>query len=439
MTRFRRAAICSPLTLASEIGLDVLRDGGNAVDAAIATNIALAVAYPHMCGVGGDLLAMVWADGRLLGLNSSGRLPSGATLPPEGVPERGVASATVPGAPAGWAALAQRFGTRSLKELAGPAVRLARGGIERAPGLARMTEWSRVLLARDPEASRIFLTDGPLVQRDLADTLGDLDAFYTGPLAGRAPPPFTPEDFADHRAEWVEPLGESFGDIEVYEMPPNSRGHLVLEAIRRLEPLDGLTPEDSEWHLRLIRALSAATLEGDTVYLCVVDSRGIAVSLNQSLYAGFGSGVVVPGTGVLLHNRGSYHTPDTYRGGAKPVHTLSPAMVLADGVPRLVFGTMGGEAQVQIHLQLLARILVAGEPITDAVAAPRWRFDETTLLYEQGLPAFHGLPAGMTAGPMPVPDLAGHAHAILVGPDGLDAAADPRSDGIPVGLERARR
>src|SRR5262245_48422622 len=121
MPRFTRHAVCSPLTLASAIGLDMLRDGGNAVDAAIATNLALAVAYPHMCGVGGDLLAMVWADGELVGLNSSGRLPAAATLPADGVPHHGVGSATVPGAPAGWSALAQRFATRPLEALAAPA------------------------------------------------------------------------------------------------------------------------------------------------------------------------------------------------------------------------------------------------------------------------------------------------------------------------------
>jgi gamma-glutamyltranspeptidase/glutathione hydrolase len=286
-----------------------------------------------MCGLGGDLLAMVWADGELHGLNSSGRLPAAATLPRDGVPERGVASATVPGAPAGWLALAERFGTRSLKALAEPAARLADDGIERAPGLAKMTEWARALLTQDLQAERIFLAEGRLVQRDLADTIRDLEGFYTGPVALRAPSPFTPDDFASHRAEWVEPLHEDFRGSSVCEMPPNSRGHLVLDAIRRLEPLDGLTPRDAEWHLRLIRALDAATNDGDTVYLCVVDGGGMAVSLNQSLYAGFGSGVVVPGTGVLLHNRGSYHTPQTYRGGAKPVHTLAPGMVLADGLP----------------------------------------------------------------------------------------------------------
>jgi gamma-glutamyltranspeptidase/glutathione hydrolase len=428
--RFARHAVCSPLTLASKVGLEVLREGGNAADAAIATNLALAVAYPHMCGVGGDLLAMVWVDGELAGLNSSGGLPAAAVLE-GGVPQRGIGSATVPGAPAGWTALAQRFGTRSVDDLAQPAIRLAREGVERSPGLARVTKWSEELLRNDPEASRIFLADGPLRQPELAATLADLDGFYHGPVARAAPAPFTPADFAAHEAAWVAPLHTAFAGTEVYEMPPNSRGHLVLDAIRRLEPIDGLAADDPELHGRLIRALHAAVFGGDTVYLCVVDGAGMAVSLNQSLFMAFGSGVIIPGTGVLLHNRGAYHTAATYRSGARPVHTLSPAMALAGGRPRLVFGTMGGDAQVQIHLQLLARILVAGQTAQEAVAAPRWTFDRTTLLLEDGLalPA----PAGMTVDRLRVPEVAGHAHVIRVLPDGLEAGCDPRSDGVAVG------
>ena len=205
----------------------------------------------------------------------------------------------------------------------------------------------------------------------------------------------------------------------------------MLEAIRRLEPIGGLAADDPELHARLIRALHAVEFGGDTIYLCVVDGAGMAVSLNQSLFMAFGSGVVVPGTGVLLHNRGAYHTAATYRPEARPVHTLSPAMALAHGRPRLVFGTMGGEAQVQIHLQLLARILVAGQTADEAVAAPRWTFDRTTLLLEDGLalPA----PPGMTVARLAVPELAGHAHVIRMLPDGLDAGCDPRSDGVAVG------
>jgi gamma-glutamyltranspeptidase/glutathione hydrolase len=425
--------VCSPLTLASEIGLEVLRDGGNAVDAAIGTNLALAVAYPHMCGVGGDLLAMVWHDGELVGLNSSGRLPAAAVLPGDGVPDHGIGSATVPGAVAGWTALAERFGSRPLRELAAPAIRLARDGIERSPGLARITEWSAGLLEADADAARLFLAPGRLVQRELADTLADLDAFYRGPVAENAPPPFTPADFAAHLAEWVEPMRLAWAGVDVCELPPNSRGHLVLDALRRLEMLDGLRPDAAEFHRRQIRALHAVTFGGDTIYLCTVDAHGMAVSLNQSLFQAFGSGVVVPGTGVLLHNRGAYHTPESYRGGSKPIHTLAPAMALRDGRPELVFGTMGGEAQVQIHLQLLARILVADEPVAAAIAAPRWTFDRTTLLVEPDLPALDPLPYGMTSIAMPVADLAGHAHAIRIHADGLEAGCDPRADGVVVG------
>jgi gamma-glutamyltranspeptidase/glutathione hydrolase len=323
---------------------------------------------------------------------------------------------------------------RQLAALATPAVRLARDGVARPPGLERATRWFRGLLERDAEAARIFLADGPLVQPELARTLADLEGFYSGPVAARTPAPFTPADFAAHRVRWVEPLRRPFAGTVVCEMPAPSRGGLVLDAIGRLAPLDGLGPDDAEWHHRLIRALRAATLGGDTIYLCVVDGQGMAVSLNQSLFMGFGSGVVVPGTGVLLHDRGAYHSRATYRGGAVPVHTLSPAMALAGGRPRLVFGTMGGEAQVQVHLQLLARILIAGEPIGAAVAAPRWRFDGATLMVEAGLPALTaGALGGLAIAPMPVADLAGHAHAIQIGGDGLEAGCDPRADGVPVG------
>jgi gamma-glutamyltranspeptidase / glutathione hydrolase len=383
-----------------------------------------------MCGVGGDLMAMVWRDGELCGLNSTGRLPAAAALPADGVPHRGIGSATVPGAPAGWVALAERFGTRPLSELARPAIRLAQAGVERSRGLELATMWSTPLLAADPEAARIFLEPGRLVQPELARTLASLDAFYR---TVTPPAPFVREDLTSHAAEWVTPLRERFAGVDVCELPPNSRGHLVLAAIRRLEPLDGLDPGDAEFHRRQIRALHAAAFGGDTVYLCAVDGDGMAASVSQSLFHAFGSGVVVPGSGVLLHNRGAHHTTATYRGGAKPVHTLAPAMALRDGVPHLVFGTMGGEAQVQIHLQLLARVLVAGEPVDAAVAAPRWTFDRDELLVEPGLPALEPLPGGLTARAMPLPDLAGHAHAIRIGDGRLEAGCDPRADGVPAG------
>ncbi len=432
---FPHAAVASPHYLASSAGLAVLASGGNASDAAVATNLVLAVAYPHMCGAGGDLFAMVWADGKLAGLNSSGRLPAAAKLRGDQVPRTGIGSATVPGAVAGWAALLDRYGTRSLDELAQPAIRLAREGVPRAPGLARITKLMSGLLERDEGASRIFLSEGPLVQTELGSTLEHLEGFYSGPVAQLAPPPFRPEDFAVHRAEWVEPLQTEFCGLEVCEMPPNSRGHLALRAIERLEPLDALTPDDAEFHLRLLRAHDAVTTpaavdgpdgHGDTIYLCTRDESGMAVSLNQSLFHAFGSGVVVPGTGVLLHNRAAYFRPDEYAPGARPTHTLAPAMALQDGKPQLIFGTMGGDTQIQIHLQLLARIFVGGQELGEAIAAPRWVRRDGKLMAEAGLP-------DIGAEPVPMPELAGHAHAILVEDGYVAAAFDTRSDGAALG------
>jgi gamma-glutamyltranspeptidase/glutathione hydrolase len=377
-----------------------------------------------MCGLGGDLIAQVWSEGHLYGLNSTGRLPSAAGQHDK-VPRTGIGSATVPGAVAGWRALHERFASRDMDELAAPAIRYAREGVTRAPGLAKITGFMRFPLERDAEASRILLAKGPLVQEELAETIEHLDDFNER-VGEAAPPPFDVGDFHQHKAEWVDPVSTDWRGLEICEMPPNSRGHLALHALDRLESLDGLTPNDAEWHKRLIRSFEPAKGDGDTIYLCARDENGMAVSLNQSLYQAFGSGVVVPGTGVLLHNRGAYFQPHEYIPGARPTHTLAPAMVLQHGAPRLVLGTMGGEAQIQVHLQLLARIFVAGEDVADAVAAPRWRFGDDGLLAEAGLP-------DIGAQPMPIPDNAGHAHLILVAEDGLHAAADPRSDGIALG------
>jgi len=427
---FPNAAVCSPHYLASAAGLAVLARGGNAVDAAVATNLVLSVVYAPECGPGGDLFAMVWKDGELHGLNSSGRLPAGAMLAPSAVPRTGIESVTVPGAVAGWTALLKRFGTVPLRELAKPAVRYAREGVPRAGFLQRVTPFLAPLLEKDRDARRIFLSEGRLLQPELADTLERLDDFYTGEPARRAPPPFTPDDFAAHRAEWVKPERLSWEGLEVREMPPNSRGHLVLRALEHLEPLDGLTPGDAEWHRRLVRAVRAADPAaapgGGTVYICARDEHGMALSLNQSLFEAYGSGVMIPGTGVLLHNRGAYFQPEEYCPGARPAHTLAPAMALRDGEPYLVFGTMGGETQVQIQLQLLARIHIAVEDPQDAISAPRWCIRSRRLFAEPGLPE-------IGAQPLAQQDLAGHAHAIRVTPEGLHAAFDPRSDGAAVG------
>ena len=213
---FPHAAIVTPHYLASSAGLAVLTSGGNAVDAAIAANLILAVAYPHMCGLGGDLFAIVWNKGEIAGLNSSGRLPAAAALEDGAVPSTGIGSATVPGAVAGWNALLKRYGTRPISELARPAIRLAREGCPRAPFLQRSTRLMEGLLRQNPEASGIYLSNDPLVQPYLAETIEGIENFYDGPAARNAPTPFTTADFAAHRAEWVELLHTSFNGVEVW-------------------------------------------------------------------------------------------------------------------------------------------------------------------------------------------------------------------------------
>jgi gamma-glutamyltranspeptidase/glutathione hydrolase len=438
--------VASPHYLASSAGLATLTSGGTAADAAVAMNLVLAVVYPHMCGLGGDLIAMVWHDGDPVGLNSTGRLPA-AARPVADVPRTGIQSVTVPGCIAGLRALHARFGSLPWDDLVRPAISCAREGVPKAPGLERVTGYMRPLLEKDAEAARTFLPTGPLVQPQLADTLEHLDEFYQR-IGERAPEPFTTTDFTSHEASWVEPRHTTWLGLEVCEMPPNSRGHLALDALDRLEPLDGLTPNDAEWHRRLIRALEGADADGayhpdgrsstgrvraaegvsgDTVYLCAVDESGMAVSMNQSLKDAFGSGVMVPGTGVLLQNRAADFTPETYLpGAAVPAHTLAPAMALQGGRPKLVFGTMGGPSQLQVHLQLLARIFVAGEDVADAVGAPRWRITKRGLIADPGLPDLGQEPA-------PMPDLLGHAHAISREDGVLTAASDPRSDGAALG------
>ena len=284
-----------------------------------------------------------------------------------------------------------RYGTISLRELAKPAIRLAHEGCPRVPGLDIATMGLRPILERDREAKRIFLAEGPLVQEDLADTLEDLENFYSGPVAKNAPAPFAPEDFAGHEAQWVEPERLEWQGLEVCEMPPNSRGYLALRALEVMEPLDGLTPDDAEWHQRQISAINAVDpamgARGDTIYLSVRDDKGMAVSLNQSLSAGFGSGVVVPGTGVLLHSRAEYFTPEEYVGGAVlPRHTLSPGMALRDGVPYMSWGTPGGDQQDQWSCQLFLRHArrsgsAARMNLQEAIDAPAWHIEHFPLSF----------------------------------------------------------
>jgi gamma-glutamyltranspeptidase/glutathione hydrolase len=508
--RAPRGLVCSPDHLASSAGLALLRAGGSAADAAVATSAVLAVTSPHMCGMGGDLLA-VWQEPgqRPVALNASGRAGSGADpdrLRAEGhtvMPFRGdIRSVPVPGCVDGWLALHEHAGRRPLAEVLTPAVRYAADGFPASPLLAAAS----LLVEAVPGAEDLHppMAEGQIVRRPgVAAALEAVisrgrDGFYAGPFGrglialGRGE--YTAEDLAVPLADWVPAVSLRAWDHDLWTVPPNSQGyltlagawiaaglslppdpdaaeraHLLVEAARQAghdrpavlhEDADPVELLDLE-RLRARRAAidparacapPATITGGGTIALCVVDDDRRAVSLLQSNASDFGAHLAVPGTGILLHNRGiGFHLeaghPAEYRPGRRPPHTLAPLIATRpDGALRAVTGTMGGDTQPQTLLQVLARHLEAGQSPGAAIGGVRWRLanpDGTTfdtwrapaveVLIEHGSP--DDWEATLTAKGhrvrrRPAADRTGfgHAHLIAVETDHLAGAADPRSE-----------
>jgi gamma-glutamyltranspeptidase/glutathione hydrolase len=504
--------------LASQAGVWMLRQQGNAADAAVCAAATIAVVAPHLNGIGGDLFAQVWrpGDGRPAGLNASGRSGSRATISQvrshghNSIPHRGPLSITVPGAISGWQALLSRFGTRRLVDVLEPAIDYARHGAPVTANLAAALQNSRQLLEADPGFADTFCRDGRMVaegecfvNRDLATSLGEIgrtdgEAMYRGDLGRRVGTALRKcgamidvVDLAAHHADWVQPLSiDSFGR-EIFELPPNTQGITALQLFNMAETLDlGELDHNSAAYIRRILEIIRAAYEdrdrfitdpefakipvdrlislerastrlaatpstshisgsGDTIYLCAVDEYGMVVSLIQSNYMGFGSGVMAAGTGIHLHNRGCYFSLDpSHVNRLEPrkrtMHTLIPALTLRGGGLDLVFGTMGGDGQPQIQLQVLLNRVVFGMDLQAAIEAPRFIFAPIVgapnrLLVEARIPeqsqrelraegfevvALDGWSSQM-----------GHAQAIHRRPeDGLlEGAADPRGDGAAMG------
>lgn len=515
-TRARDGVVCSVDRLASEAGVTLLRAGGSAADAAIAASAVLTVTTQHMCGLGGDLFALV-DDGRgnttaPAALNASGRSGTGPACSAErlraeghlSMPFRGdLRSTPVPGCVDGWLALHGRYGRRPLAEVLAPAVALAHDGFPASPLLAASLYRVATVAAIDD-----YVIDGslavegqPIRRPGVARTLEAVselgrDGFYAGEF-GRgvlrlAPEVFRPDDFGQPLADWVEPLPLSAWGHEVWTMPPNSQGYLVLLGAGIASSLDLGDAPTGEWAHLLVEAarvagfdrpvvlsehadvsrllapaevqrraqmidparrarLATHTRPGGTIYLCAVDADRMGVSLIQSNAAGFGAHIVEPSTGIFLQNRGVGFSlepghPAEFGPGRRPPHTLAPALVRnADGALAGILGTMGGDSQPQILLQLLARLLHHGERPGDAIGAGRWVLDSGT---GQGFDTWDDADAAAVAieahAPAdwraalarrghqvvvrPTAQGFGHAHAITVGADGfLDGAADPRS------------
>jgi gamma-glutamyltranspeptidase / glutathione hydrolase len=491
--------VCSVDHLASSAGVAAMRAGGNAVDAAIATSAVLAVTTQQMCGMGGDLFALVQQTGDApLALCAAGRAGSGASsaaLRADGhttVPIVGdVRAATVPGCVDGWVALHERGARLGLTELLAPAVALARGGFPASPLLARAIPAIAHLDGADDYRRDGGIRPGDRIRRPVvADVLesigtGGRGAFYGGPFgrgllevgAGL----FSAADLVMSQAEWVKPLGLRAWGHQLWTMPPPSQGYLSLAGAWIAEGLPlPESPADPGWAHLLVEAARWAghdrpdvlfdgadgeallardeldrrrsmidperrtspavpTAGGGTIYLCTADGDGGAVSLIQSNAAGWGCHVVVPGTGIFLHDRAlgfSLETghPAELAPGRRPPHTLSPALVThGDGRLAHVVGTMGGDMQPQVVVQLVARLLHGGESPGAAVSAPRWVLGnggfrswtgegEDHVSLEEGAPEAwaEGLRSrGHEVQWLPPTANVGHAHVISRSDDGV--------------------
>lgn len=508
-------AVSASQPLAAQAGLSMLYQGGNAIDSAIATAIALTVVEPVMNGIGGDMFALVWHEGQLYGLNSSGRSPRAWT--PEyfagrsKMPQTGWDTVTVPGQVAGWQALSKRFGKLPFARLFAPAIAYAEHGFMVSPQIARQWAAQVPVLIDQPGFRDAFTIDGRAPRagerwsfpeqaatlRAIADSDGE--SFYRGALAeriaqfaGETGGALRASDLADHEAEWVEPIAQDFRGYTLHEIPPSGQGLAALIGLGILEQFDleAMGRDSADFYHVSIEAMKLAFADlhrhvsdpasmqvsteallapaylaeraalidmaragnpgagmpksGGTVYLASADAAGSMVSFIQSNYRGFGSGVVVPGTGISLHNRGEGFNLEPGHANCvapakKPLHTIIPGFVTRDGKPVMALGVMGGSMQAQGHLQMMARLAAFGQNPQAMSDAPRFRVEPGPLVHvEAHLPAavVEALRArGHQVEVAPRDSMEfGSAQMIYKGDDGYIAASDSRRDGQAVGF-----
>jgi len=449
-------------------GLDMLRRGGSAADAAIAAAAVCCVAEPMSTGIGGDAFAVVAHGDTTVGLDAAGPAPRAAERRP--VHGKGPRSVTVPGSVAGWAALSDRFGRLGLDACLRPAADLADGGVAAGPhcsGYWRGTPHAPAELGPAPAVGEVYRMP------ELAATLRAIgrdgpDAFYRGRVAAAiaAASWVTEADLDAYRPAWVEPMRADYRGVTVLELPPPTQGVVALEALALLAAHDrpgwadqvravALALEDgfarvrdgadvtdllSPGHLAA-RAAAVPRLRpepsGGTVYLCAVDADGMAVSFIQSLFDSFGSGVVAPGTGVVLNNRvEGFAVAGEVTPGRRPYHTLMPGMLLEGGRVRGPFGIMGGFVQAQAHVQHVTAVLDEGLDPQAALDRPRFRIEENAVWLEEPLwpraGELRALGLDVREEPSRVPF--GGGQAIEIRDGRLLGGSDPRKDGFAAGF-----
>ena len=518
--------------IATDVGLSILKKGGSAVDAAIAANAALGLMEPHMCGMGGDLFAVVWdeKEQKLHGLNASGRSPKSLDhkelsrrlrkLGSRHIPHNSILSVSVPGAVHGWTTLHDRFGKLPFAELLAPAIHYAERGFPLSPIIAGQWQGAAAEISGAvPGAFHSVYAPGGqapavgdiFINRDLARSyrlVADAGnkAFYQGELADRIVGFMKKNggyidrsDLQAHRSDWITPVAVNYRGFDVFELPPSGQGIAALQMLKMLEDDDlaGLgfmnvdclhlmlevkklvfedrakfyaDPDFTETQTgrllsgkynkrrrALIKDSSALRVragenilrDGDTIYLTTADSAGNLVSLIQSVYHYFGSGIVIPETGFALQNRGLLFSMDpshanAYAPGKRPFHTIIPAFVMKNDKPFMSFGVMGGDMQPQGHVQVLTNMIDFGMNIQLAGDAPRWRHNGSTeptadvsehltdggvVLLERGFPD------------QVVKDLAKRGHHVQRAPDGFGGyQAIMRADnGVYHGASESRK
>ncbi|MEL0109988.1 MAG: gamma-glutamyltransferase [Cryomorphaceae bacterium] len=446
--------VCTSHPLASQIGLDILKQGGNAIDAAIAANAALGLMEPTGCGVGGDLFAIVWdaKTQKLYGLNGSGRSPKSMSLDTlkamglEKIPAYGPLPVSVPGAVDGWTSLHDKFGSMPLKKILAPAIGYAEEGfpVTELIGyyLGSIDRFSRMGYPNiketyyDPNGGERPKNGDRYRNPALADTYRAIakkgrEGFYEGEVAQTITTFIKEqggflslEDLSSHHSQWVEPVSVNYRGFDVWELPPNGQGIAALQLLNILENKDFSEVRwGSEEHLHLFTEAKKRVFEdrakyyadmdmaevpveallskeyaaenfnelkpyassydageisaGETIYLTVADKDGNMISLIQSNYRGMGSGMVPPGLGFMLQDRGELFSLEegynnTYEPGKRPFHTIIPAFITKDGAPLMSFGVMGGDFQPQGHAQIVMNMVDYGMNVQEAGDAPRW-------------------------------------------------------------------
>lgn len=454
----KRGMVCTSQPLASQAGLTILQQGGNAIDAAIATAICQTIVEPTNNGLGSDCFALVWTGGKLHGLNGSGYAPqrltpeavaaSGAT---EKMPLRGWEAVTVPGAPSAWAELHKRFGRLPFAKLFEPAIYYAEQGYPVSPIVARF--WQEGIDALTPYKNNpaiapwfatfdvhgngvapqtgelVTLPDHAKTLRILADSY--CESYYRGELAqklvefsDKTGGYLSLEDLADYRAEWVEPVHINYHGYDVWEMPPNGHGITALMALNILKDMEIGAKDTGDTFHKQIEAMKLAFADGmhyiadprymqtrvdellsdayaaqrraligetalepthgkpfcgGTVYLCTADGEGNMVSFIQSNYKDFGSGIVLPGYGINLNDRGAGFSlnpelDDYLAPRKKPYHTIIPGFLTHEGEAVGPFGVMGAYMQPQGHVQVIMNTVDWLLNPQSALDAPRWQW-----------------------------------------------------------------